>query len=66
MNVCECPDFMSDNTNFMSENPNFMSEIPNFMSDKICLSSIFVTKKSGKKDSIIVRERKVVTREIVS
>jgi len=50
---------MSDNTNFMSENPNFMS-------DKICLSSIFVTKKSGKKDSIIVRERKVVTREIVS
>jgi len=33
---------MSDNTNFMSENPNFMSE-------KICLMSIFVTKKSGKK-----------------
>jgi len=50
---------MSDNTNFMSENPNFMSE-------KICLMSIFVTKKSGKKDSIIVRERKVVTQEIVS
>ena len=57
---------MSDNPDFMSDNTNFMSENPNFMSEKICLMSIFVTKKSGKKDSIIVRERKVVTQEIVS
>ena len=40
--MSENPDFMSDNTNFMSENPNFVS-------DKICLMSLFMTKKRGSK-----------------